>query len=210
MVLSDALIEEEMIARAAVIDHRWAYIEPRLAGIKDQLEEVNKLVRTVKPSLQSILVAHGMKHAKLQIQAAQEVGCDMASSCTTLIMETAGGWSEWGSDPVANPVRGSNGYHWVDRDNYEEYLKYRNEGDGCQGCSSTQLTSAGLQNEADELGGCYVVEHNMHIGFLFIHQLQKEYGLQGGFEHYNGSGPAAVAYGEHAMAIRNSFAEVIG
>ena len=50
----------------------------------------------------------------------------------------------------------------------------------------------------------------MHVGFLFLYQLQREYGAEGGFVHYNGSGPAADAYGARAMAYADQFRQVIG
>jgi hypothetical protein len=40
---------------------------------------------------------------------------------------------------------------------------------------------------------------SMGVGFSFLKQLQAQHGREGGFAAYNGSGPAAVAYGQRAM-----------
>jgi hypothetical protein len=66
-----------------------------------------------------------------------------------------------------------------------------------------------LLDEADDLGGAWEPNHNMHVGFSYLHALQTQYGLQGGFTHYNGSGPAAESYGYRAMKLCERYETLI-
>ena len=54
------------------------------------------------------------------------------------------------------------------------------------------------------------LEHNLAVGFHFLKALIAEHGEQAGFAAYNGSGPAADAYGAHGVALTNEFRSIIG
>lgn len=154
--------------------------------------------------LEAALRAHGIVHPQITNTASANTGLSLASACAMLEMETAGGNNEFGSDP-GNPVHGG----WVNEDRYKLMRHYVAEGYPSQGVGPCQLTSVGLLNEADARGGSWQVEPNMIIGFTFLRQLQAEFGEQGGFQHYNGSGPAAVAYGQRSMALREQWQQLI-
>jgi hypothetical protein len=68
------------------------------------------------------------------------------------------------------------------------------------GVGPAQCTSAQYQDTADELGGCWDPTANYRSGFRGLQALINTYGIFGGFEHYNGSGPAAIAYANSATA----------
>jgi hypothetical protein len=71
------------------------------------------------------------------------------------------------------------------------------------GVGPTQLTSSGLQDQADAEGGCWRLIPNMKVGFRFLHQLQTQHGVRNGFKSYNGSGRAAEEYADRAVQRAN-------
>ena len=212
LTLTPDQIADEIEARSKVIDLRMQEIETRASA--DQTSGAARLelilASVVETPLEKRLAAHGIKHPVFTIQAAKQVGIPLAYACADLMMETSGGLNEFGHDPGAwTGMYADRGF--VTKPLYEEYRKLVSEGrSGLQGVGPCQLTSNTLQEEADKLGGCYVIVHNAHIGFLFLHQLQKEFGVQAGFEHYNGAGPAAVAYAQRAMVYVRDFEAIIG
>lgn len=207
LTLTPAQIAEEQDARSKVIGVRLSTALVREIGRPAHL--VDRLLSTVETALERRLLEHGIRHPKLTIQAAGQVGIDLPSACANLIMETSGGLNEFGHDPGAwQGMYADRGF--VTRPLYREYRRLVAAGEsGLQGVGPGQLTSNTLQEEADHLGGCDVIVHNLHIDFLFLRQLQDEFGIEGGFQHYNGSGPAAVTYGQRAVEIRAGFQTVL-
>lgn len=125
-------------------------------------------------------------------------GVPLSAALAMLTMET-GGANVFGHDPVRPPQQV--GGH-VTRELYRRYLHYRGLGYGNQGVGPCQLTGTGLQDQADHRGGCWKPLHNMEVGFTYLHNLAHTFASwQLAFQHYNGSGPRAVAYGQHAHAI---------
>jgi hypothetical protein len=119
------------------------------------------------------------------------------SQCLAMIENESGGLNVFGSEGTACPVE------WYDREvnhaRYTVYRERRDAGGSPNGVGPTQITDTALQVEAQRLGGCWVPQLNCDVGFHFLHGLMVDYGTEGGYRAYNGSGPAADAYAERAM-----------
>jgi hypothetical protein len=146
-----------------------------------------------------VMGAHGIVYPHETYRAHELVGIPLSVLCAVLQLETSGGHNEYGHDPVKR------GQAWggpVTRDNYREYRRLRDAGAGNQGVGPMQLTSSWLQDQADRRGGCWVPLHNLTEGSTFLEQLHRTYGSwQLAAQHYNGSGPRAVHYGESMSAL---------
>lgn len=75
----------------------------------------------------------------------------------------------------------------VTQELYAEYLRQRKLGRGEQGVGPMQLTSAGLQDDADHSGGCWKPEVNIRIGAKTLARHIARLGLQRGVQRYNGA-----------------------
>lgn len=73
------------------------------------------------------------------------------------------------------------------------------------GVGWTQLTYRPFVFEAQKLGGAHKPRFQMRVGFKVLAGLQDQFGPQQGFARYNGSGPAAQAYGREAMQFANTW-----
>jgi hypothetical protein len=140
-------------------------------------------------------------------RAATLAGIGLDFLCAILMLETAGGQSVWGHDP--GPFSGAGP---VTQANYRAYAAIRDSTGECQGCGSMQLTSRGYQVEADAAGGCWSPEHNIAVGAHILAGLLKEHGgnVHDAAAAYNGTGPAAEAYGARAVALTAHFHAVLG
>lgn len=147
----------------------------------------------------AVLTAYGIGLADELVEAAQAEGIEMAAAAA-MIEKESGGRNVWGSDGVAT------GGHYVKgaQVTQADYLAYRAAVAANQilrqGCGPAQCTSAAYQVSADVLGGCWLPVPNMRAGFRGLQAMINAYGVYGGFEHYNGSGPAAIAYANDAVA----------
>jgi hypothetical protein len=84
---------------------------------------------------------------------------------------TRAGRNVYGHDDVRNraPKGGL-----VTKANYlAVYKPDRLAGHGAQGVGLTQLTSPGLQTQADRLGGCWVPKNQLRVGFRFLEGLRQ-------------------------------------
>jgi hypothetical protein len=131
---------------------------------------------------------------------------DLPFLCAILMMETSGGFNWFGHDPTVCA-----GWGEVTEAKYRAYVKLRDTTGLLQGVGPGQLTSLGLQQEADTAGGCWQPEHNLAVAAHFLAGLVSEHAgnLQAAATAYNGSGPAAVAYGQRVMALRAHFAAAL-
>jgi hypothetical protein len=153
------------------------------------------------------MMTGGLVNAATALRASRQVGLELSAACASLAKESAGR-NVFGGDPwnrtayprgMALPVR------WreqaVTRWRYTVYKIRRALGMQPNGVGPCQLTSANLQREAESAGGCWKVLPNMQVGFRLLKGLIDAHGgVQGGFAAYNGSGPAAAAYGLAAVA----------
>jgi hypothetical protein len=115
--------------------------------------------------------------------------------CALLLNETSGGLNIYGHEGSTPTLWG----RLVTEENYKYTYLRRRTVEGQNGVGPTQLTSEGYQQEADRIGGCWNPLHNMQVGFRILHELIQQHGVFGGFEHYNGSGPAAREYAIRAI-----------
>lgn len=146
-----------------------------------------------------VLAQHGLQNVFAIIQAAQLEHIDLPVAATMLSKES-GGRNVWGSDGVSTGgtyVKGSA----VTKSAYLAYRDAVRAGRiGRQGCGPAQCTSAGYQDTADALGGCWDPVANIRSGLRGLGGLITRYGVQQGARRYNGSGPAAEAYGRDFAA----------
>lgn len=150
----------------------------------------------------AILAQFGNHDPQSTIAAAGLENIELALAATMLGKES-NGRNVWGSDPVSTGgayVKGGP----VTKANYLAYRALVQAGKiGRQGVGPAQCTSAGYQNTADQLGGCWDPVANMRSGFRGLGALVRTYGVQQGARRYNGSGPAAEAYGRAFLAQYN-------
>jgi hypothetical protein len=154
------------------------------------------------------LTAWGILRAAEVVEIAAGAKLELASAATMLEKESGGGRNVWGHDGVS-----TGGYYTkgaaVTRASYEAWKPNRSRL-GSQGVGPTQLTYPPLQDQADRLGGCWDWRINVTVGFRHLAELQRQYGIRGGFRRYNGSGPAAEAYADDSMARRAKWQTRIG
>lgn len=142
----------------------------------------------------SVLAQYGNHDPHSTITAAALEHIDLAVAATMLAKES-NGLNIWGSDPGSTGGAYVKGYP-VTRSNYLAYRALVRAGRiGRQGCGPAQCTSAPYQDTADALGGCWDPVANMRSGFRGLQRLIAQFGVRGGAQRYNGSGPRAVAYG---------------
>lgn len=148
----------------------------------------------------NLLEGHGIHNAEAVIEAEHQQYRPTLARCLAMLENESGGANIFGADPGGTALPRVWYNTAVTHDKYKVYLKRRHEGLTPNGVGPCQLTAAFLQDAADKRGGCWVPKHNMEVGFAFLHGLILRRGVFGGFESYNGSGPAAVAYANRAMA----------
>ena len=134
------------------------------------------------------------------LMAARKCGMPLALGCSILMQETSGGVNEFGHDPTIFVGAGL-----VTEDLYLQYRAQRNKTGMQQGVGPCQLTDSSLQNEADNLGGCWKPVVNMYVGFKYLLDMIRQNGgvprgTRAGVTQYNGSGPEAVAYAQEVEA----------
>jgi len=148
-----------------------------------------------------ILTAGGILRAPEVIELAAAAGLDLAAAAVVLLKESGGGNNVWGHDHV---VIAPNTYAPGAIVTKPAYLAYKQAvlagRAGRQGCGPLQLTWSGYQSQADAAGGCWLWEANVTVGFAALAAHIRNSGMRGGFRDYNGSGPAAEAYADDAVA----------
>jgi hypothetical protein len=143
------------------------------------------------------LLARGFVNVDAIVGAAEEGDRPtLARCCALLLNETAGGANIYGHEGPLPELWGQE----VTEENYQRYKAARARGEGVNGVGPTQLTDAGLQIDAERLGGCWNAYHNCQVGFRLLHELIERYGVHDGARRYNGSGPAAEAYADRFVA----------
>jgi hypothetical protein len=144
--------------------------------------------------------ANGGRFEGVVVREARRAGIPVALACAVLEKET-GFRNVFGHDAVRNPVKSPpGGLLAVTEENYRQYLAHRRRGLGNQGVGPMQLTSAFLQDRADQLGGCWQPGANIRVGLEFLAGNIRRLGLRAGVVAYNGSGPAAQRYGDDVLA----------
>lgn len=140
-----------------------------------------------------MLTGGGILRAAEVVALAAAAKLDLAAAATLLSKETAGGRNVWGNDNVdtgGNYVRGA-------EVTQAAYLRYRTArtARNLQGVGPTQLTSASLQDLADQRGGAWDWRVNCSVGFEVLAGNIAQFGTRGGFLRYGGG----AAYADDAM-----------
>ena len=150
-----------------------------------------------------VMEQHGIVDPANALAAAVYTGLPLAVVCTTLDMESWGGKNMWGGDPGGDALPWQWFAHPVTLPTWNVYWANVQRGLTTNGCGPMQLTSRGLQQMAQDRGGCWMPYHNMQVGAIFMQQLinQCAGNIQLAYQHYNGSGPAAERYGANAFAL---------
>jgi hypothetical protein len=144
--------------------------------------------------------ANGGRYEAIVVREARRSRLPVALACAVLEKET-GFRNVFGHDAVRNPVKSPpGGLLAVTADHYRRYLRHRRQGLGNQGVGPMQLTSPGLQDRADQLGGCWQPGPNIRVGLEFLAGNIRRMGLRAGVVAYNGSGPAAQRYADDVLA----------
>ena len=113
----------------------------------------------------------------------------------------------FGHDNVRNPIKSPpHGLLAVTEDNYRRYLEFRHQGLGNQGVGPMQLTSPGLQDRADALGGCWKVDANLRVGVEFLAGNIQRLGLYRGVAAYNGS----TVYADKVLPLEKQWRAKLG
>lgn len=111
-----------------------------------------------------------------------------------LIEKESGFRNVFGHDPTTSIPESWKGSKvtWVKY----RYYKLRRGSRGAQGVGPAQLTYPGYQDQADRHGGCHKPYPNMLVAFSALKANTDRLGKEKGAAAYNGSGPAAVTYGQ--------------
>jgi hypothetical protein len=115
------------------------------------------------------------------------------SDCLALVEKESGFRNVFGHDATSSIPERWKGSRvtWA---KYRWY-KLRRKSKGAQGVGPCQLTWPPLQNDADRMGGCHKPGPNMRLGFTHLKIQIERLGREKGAAAYNGTGPAAEAYG---------------
>jgi len=184
----------------------WVYSEELKArtgnGWSDEPEPATTMLTVAGPA--DILAAGGILRAPEVVELAAATGLDLAAAAVALLKESGGGRNVWGHD---NVVVAPGTYTKGAEVTQAAYLAYRQAVQagraGRQGVGPLQLTWSGYQSQADQLGGAWDWRCNVTVGFQALAQHIRNSGLHNGFRDYNGSGPAAEAYANDAIAKYN-------
>jgi hypothetical protein len=143
----------------------------------------------------------GLQNAAVIVQASalERLGL---SYCCAMIENESGGRNIFGADPAGDALP----REWYDtpvtHEKFEVFWANVQRGMTSNGVGPAQLTSPSLISAANARGGTWIPLHNMTEGFAFLKSLFEQHdGPLGGFTAYNGSGPAAEAYGQRAVAL---------
>src|SRR4051794_3675138 len=157
-------------------------------------------------TLEAALRKAGARYEAEIVREAKRSGLQVSLICAVLEVET-GFRNVFGHDGVRNPVKSPpNGLLEVTPALYRKYLGFRRQGLGNQGVGPMQLTSPGLQDRADALGGCDKVGPNLRVGVEFLAANIKRLGLYHGVAAYNGS----TAYGDKVLPLEKAWRARIG
>jgi hypothetical protein len=147
-----------------------------------------------------LVAAYGVRNAQaiVHAQANPEIRAPALSNCLGMIENESHGYNEFGGEGTACPTAWREGP--VTRFRYTVYKIRRGLGFSNNGVGPTQLTSTSYQQEAERRGGCWIPLHNCEVGFQLLGTLLRAVSDPAdGFAAYNGSGPAADAYGARAV-----------
>jgi hypothetical protein len=142
------------------------------------------------------------------VREAQRSKLPVALVCAVIEKETTFA-NVYGHDKVANPVKSPpGGVLAVTAENYQRYLAHRRARQGCQGVGPMQLTSSGLQDRADALGGGWQPAINIRVGCEYLASLIKAHGTKAGIQAYNGA--PGDGYATSVLALQAKWEQRLG
>lgn len=152
--------------------------------------------------LARLIRANGGRYGLRIVWEARRAGISVSLGCA-LVEQESGFRNVFGHDRGANPnpIQGGE----VTKARYLTYRDYLRRGYDAQGVGPVQLTYPGYQRQADALGGCWVVRHNIRVGFGALAALIAAHGERGGVRRYNGSGPAAQRYADSVLSRKRKW-----
>ena len=157
-------------------------------------------------ALEAALRKAGARYEDAIVREAKRSGLPVSLICAVLEVET-GFRNVFGHDNVRNPIKSPpRGLLAVTPDLYRQYLGFRRQGLGNQGVGPMQLTSPGLQDRADALGGCWKVGPNIRVGVEFLAGNIQRLGLYRGVAAYNGS----TAYADKVLPLEKKWRAKLG
>ncbi|HEX6461116.1 MAG TPA: hypothetical protein VF032_19525 [Thermoleophilaceae bacterium] len=165
--------------------------------------KITRVIRAARTLRKHGVSAHIRGNSYRLARECFRIGFPVSAACAVATLET-NFQNEFGHDPAAPDMHGAP----VTRASYRRMLALAGRGPR-QGCGQFQLTSAGLQDRADQLGGCWRNSANVRVGVEFLAQLRQEFGEREGFRHFNGSGPAAEHYADEAMALEQRWHQLL-
>ena len=155
--------------------------------------------------LAAAIHAHGGRYGRIIVSEARRSRVPVALVCAVIEKETHF-TNVFGHDTVANPVKSPPRPApdlEVTEARYRRYLKHRKLGQGNQGVGPMQLTSPGLQDRADELGGCWRPGPNIRVGVEFLAANIERLGRKAGIQAYNGA--SGDAYATAVLALEEGW-----
>jgi murein DD-endopeptidase MepM/ murein hydrolase activator NlpD len=157
-------------------------------------------------ALEAALRKAGARYETAIVRESKRSGVSLSVICAVLEAET-GFRNVFGHDAVRNPIKSPpNGLLAVTPELYRKYLGFRREGLGNQGVGPMQLTSPGLQDRADELGGCHKVGPNIRVGVEYLASNIKRLGLYHGVAAYNGT----TTYADKVLGLEKKWRARLG
>ena len=150
-----------------------------------------------------ILKAHNVLKPRVVIDEANRAGLGLADAVAMLEKETG--------IPQRN-IFGCDhgeGVAFCHENVTEARVKALRASGQTNGVGWTQLTFAPFVEEADKLGGAHKPRFQMRVGFKVLADHIRANGEQKGFARYNGTGPAAEAYGRDAVAKAGRWRKIL-
>lgn len=158
-----------------------------------------------------LMAAYGLENGASILAASRKVDIPLSVLCA-MFQSESGGRNIFGADPAGNALPS----RWFDTPvsywKFQYFWRRVHKGYTSNGVGPSQLTSPGLIQTAQNLGGAWKVLPNMIAGARALKDLYAGVGSSDwrlAFQHYNGSGPAAEAYGyrtiEHQRAWHSLF-----
>src|SRR3954447_4399326 len=156
--------------------------------------------------LEAALRKAGARYEVEIVRESKRSGLPVSLICAVLEVET-GFRNVFGHDDVRNPIKSPpNGLLAVTPALYRQYLGFRRQGLGNQGVGPMQLTSPGLQDRADALGGCEKAGPNIRVGAEFLAGNIQRLGLYRGVAAYNGS----TVYADKVLPLEKQWRAKLG
>jgi hypothetical protein len=111
----------------------------------------------------------------------------------------------FGNDPTGSIPVAWKGQE-VSKERYLHYKRNRSQ-QGMQGVGPAQITWHSYQDRADVLGGCWKPKYSIRVAFEVMGELVKNGDANSAatLAKYNGSGPAADAYGKDLLVRKQKW-----